>query len=107
MAKRKYIIEDNVVKCVSHFAGKEYETRATCNPEDKFNTDAGIKLASARMDLRLAEKKLERAHNKCKAAADGIERAKRVNFLAMNYYTNAEEQLVIAEKNLAEILEMM
>ena len=53
-----------VVVCVSSYAGKPVKGRAKCSPHDTFDIEKGKRLAQARCDLLIAQKRQKRAISK-------------------------------------------
>lgn len=58
MARYNYYVNGNTVICVSRYAGKNVRATAKCNPEDEFNLSFGKHLARARVDEKVAQKRL-------------------------------------------------
>ena len=54
----RYFIAGNKVIAVSTYAGKTVRGIAICSPEDKFDIEFGKKLAAARCNEKVAEKRL-------------------------------------------------
>lgn len=109
--KKKFFTytENNVtkVKCESHFAGQKLVTIAKCNPEDTFDEEAGRKLADARMEVKVAEKKVNRAYAKMAFAEELMDYAMYVMDASQRYMSDAEDQLLNASRYLDETLEAM
>ena len=66
----RYFIAGNKVIAVSTYAGKTVRGIAICSPEDEFDIEFGKKLAAARCNEKVAEKRLNRASNKFNALLD-------------------------------------
>lgn len=58
MARYNYYVNGNIVICVSRYAGRNVRATAKCNPEDEFNLSFGKHLARARVDEKVAQKRL-------------------------------------------------
>lgn len=58
----KYFRAGNKVIAVSTYAGKTVRGVATCAPGDEFNLEFGKKLAAARCNEKVAEKRYARAN---------------------------------------------
>ena len=71
--KYKIDKEHKVVVALSSFAGKAVSGVARCAPEDAFNIEAGKKLAAARCNLKIAEKRMKYAEECSLAAASEAE----------------------------------
>ena len=82
--------EAKVVVAVSTFAGKTVRGVAKCHPNDKFDAEAGTKLALARCNLKVAQKRLARASRKVREAI--IVQYNANSFLAnmKDYYKRSE-----------------
>lgn len=64
MRYQYYTDSNNTVHCISHYAGKPVRATAKCAPEDKFDFEIGKALAKCRVDIKVAERRLKRAHDK-------------------------------------------
>ena len=53
--------ENGVVVALSTFAKRHVRGVARCDPKDTFNVETGKKLAGARCNVKVAEKRVERA----------------------------------------------
>ena len=58
--KYRYYIAGKKVICVTMYAGKSVRGVAICSEDDTFNFDAGQRLAKARCDHKLAERRMSR-----------------------------------------------
>ena len=99
---RYNIYEDGKGKVivVSHYAGRSVKGIAKCSPHDTYDQAAGVELARARCDLKIAEKKLENAQFK-RAALEQIlsDVMEAVNEIRM-YTEECEQGLLQAKENL-------
>lgn len=66
----KYIVTNNKVIALSSYAGKTVRGVAKCHPNDVFDEEFGKKLAAARCNLKIAEKRHLRAKNRYDKTAD-------------------------------------
>ena len=57
----KFYPSGNKVVCVSSYAGKAVRGIAKCDPKDTFNLEDGKKLAQARCDAKIAQKRVLRS----------------------------------------------
>ena len=80
--KYKFYFAGNKIIAVSSYAGRQVRGVAICHPDDKFNIDTGKKIAAARCNHKIAEKRYARAQAK---------------------YLEAEKQVEVAKKHLAEM----
>jgi hypothetical protein len=71
----EYTIEGNKVICTTHFATKPVIGVAKCDPLDKFDETYGKKLAKARADAKVAEKRQKLARKQLKEAYEAFDRA--------------------------------
>lgn len=56
--------EQHKIIAVSSFAGKNVRGVAKCSPEDKYDLDIGMNLATLRCAVKIASKRLARAEQK-------------------------------------------
>lgn len=92
------------VIAVSTYAGKRVKGVAKCNPEDNFDLETGKKLAAARCNLKIAEKREARAEKKYN---DAIEQHNLMDCYLnrmKNYYSDSLEAVAKAEDELIEII---
>ncbi len=98
MTKYKFYVTKNTVIAVSTYAGKTVRGVAKCDPRDKFDIEAGKKLAAARCNERVAGKRLRRAH-KCYEEAQRKYRDSEQHFYRMARYV--EDATVAAKEAIA------
>ena len=65
----------NVVAAVSTYAGRTVKGYAKCDPRDEFNMESGKKLAAARCNENVAEKRVRRAQRKVTEAKAALNKA--------------------------------
>ena len=100
MARYRFIHNDNKVICISTFAKKSVKGVAKCSPSDDFNLETGKKLAQLRCDLKVADKRANRAAEKYVDAEDELYIA-TAHFNEMHdYFYNAELEYEKALNNL-------
>lgn len=91
------------VIAVSTYAGKAVRAKAQCDPRDNYEIETGKKLAAARCNVRISEKRKKRAAKLlAKAEAQMIE-AKRFKHKMLSYYTDATDELAAAVNELRDI----
>lgn len=92
------------VIAVSSYCGRTVKGYANCNPDDEFSLEKGKELAAARCNLKVAEKRLNRARSKqVKAFNEVTEKA--VFLEKMNHYvTDSSIALEGAEMELENLL---
>ena len=99
----KYYTSDNKVICVSHYAGKPVRGIAKCDPKDTFNLDTGTELATLRCDKKIAEKRVDRAKMRYKAAVEAVKRAQEYERRMHDYYTESAKELFDVDTKLMEL----
>ena len=107
---RYHEFEKNGEKCVaavSTYAGRNVRAVARCSKGDTYDFEKGKKLAAARCDLKVREKRLKRALNKRHEAFVALEIAKK-NWDKMNqYYSDSLDECVISKQYLKILEESM
>ena len=108
--KYKYVIytdkETNKIYtiAISTYAGKTVKGIAVCEPEDAFDEEYGKRLAAARCEEKVAQRRLRNAeakHNEARARlADSGDYALKMG----NYYADSRVALAEAATNLEKIL---
>lgn len=92
------------VVAVSTFAGKPVRGVAVCAEDDEFDLEFGKKLAKARCDVAVAEKRFNRARNKFNESISALSAA-NVHYVNMrNYYYDADMAVCSAVGALEELL---
>lgn len=109
LEKYQYFIYQNenggtTIVAMSTYAGKKVKGYAKCNPEDKFDIEVGKKLAAARCNLKIAEKRKAQAADKYLKAFNQIEEARRYYVKMNEYYIDADDQLDEAAEEVRNIL---
>ena len=82
---RFYVTSDNAVIAVSTYAGKIVRGIAKCAPSDTFSLEDGKELAAARCNLKISEKRRNRAARKLIEASAALNDAMR-HVENMNHY---------------------
>lgn len=102
-----YTNSNNKVYCMRYYAGKTVKGIAKCAPADTFNLEDGKKLARARCDAKVAEKRLKRitkkfeeAREELVAAANKAEYMQQLFEEAINSLNKANWDLQELENNL-------
>lgn len=100
---RYRIFRDNKGKIIvaSSYAGKIVRGVAKCNENDTYKEDTGIALATARCDVKIANKRVKRAMAKYDAATKAVNDANAAWEKAIKYLTNAEQEALNARKALS------
>ena len=94
----------NVVKVGSTYAGKPVWGYATCAPEDNYDYDYGYRLAKARCDKKIAEKRLKASTEKMNMYYAYKMTIDSDYENACDYFTNSFKAKDLAEKNYLSIL---
>lgn len=103
MAKYTTYFNDSKVIVVSRYAGKSVRGVAKCDPKDQFNGVYGERLATARCDVKVSEKRQRRAAELATAAAQDLIKAQARLDKMMAYLREATDDFDAAQKALAEI----
>ena len=95
------------VVAVSTYAGRKVRGVAKCDPRDAFFMENGKKLAAARCNLKIAEKRAKRAEKKFNEANEAMIEQKR-HYEHMKAYANdSQVELKQAQIDLDHLLEQM
>lgn len=102
---RYYFNDDKkIVYCISTYAGKTVKGVAKCAEEDYYIPCEGAKIAKARCDVKVSEKRVKNATKKWCAAKEEYMRAqKRFEKMAC-YFEDAVRELSDNKKNLNKLL---
>lgn len=95
------------VIAVSSYAGRPVRGKAICAPDDEFDEEKGIALAKARCDLKIAEKRKNRAYRKFAESQKNLCEAKRYSEKMKNYAVDAEAAVVSAEQDIKHLLDIL
>ena len=86
---RFYVTSDNTVIAVSTYAGKIVRGIAKCAPIDTFSLEDGKALAAARCNLKISEKRHNRAARKLIEASAALNDAMRHVENMKHYYEDS------------------
>lgn len=100
-----YYDDKNGVVCVSSYAGRKVRATAKCHPDDKFDYERGCILAKARVDAKIAAKRVKRARAKNEEARRVFEEARQHCYDMTLYLTDAEKAYREARDNVKELEE--
>ena len=79
----------NTVVAISSYCGRTVKGYAKCNPEDTFDLEKGKKLAAARCNFIIAQKRNKRAKQKYAEAATELNKLHRFADKMQNYYSDS------------------
>ncbi len=96
----KFYVTDNMVVCVSSYAGKKVRGVAKCDPKDTFDLGDGKKLAQARCDYKIAKKRVLRARAKHAAATKALGDAREYQEKMQSYYDESFRDFVRLDEEL-------
>ena len=105
MSRYKFIVTEDKVICLSSYMGRTVRGVAKCSPNDEFNEEFGRKLAQARCDYKVAQKRYERANEKFSEAEDQVAAAEEYLDKMDEYLWSAENEFDEASAALVELLE--
>ena len=91
MARYRFIRSDNKIICLSTYGKKIVRGIAKCSPNDNFSLTIGERLAQYRCDVKIEEKRMNRASMKYKEALVNFEKARKHLYDMENYYTSSCE----------------
>lgn len=100
-----YTDNKSLVIATSTYAKKMVRGIAKCSPEDEFDLEKGKKLAKARLDLKIAEKREANAEKRFREAIVLVEEATDYMHKMENYVRESADATFIEAKNVAEIEE--
>jgi hypothetical protein len=96
----------NVI-ALSTFAGKAVKGTAKCMESDEFSLEAGKKLAAARCDAKVCNKRVRRARKKLLEVSKKIDGLEELHRKMFQYYNDALEEAINSIKRLDEIQQSM
>lgn len=85
MVNYRFYKADNKIIALSSFAGKTIKGVAKCDPSDTFSVEFGEKLAAARCNKKVADKRVKYAMKKYLAAEAEFKKVQK-HFKAMSDY---------------------
>ena len=103
----KYFKSKNKIYALSTYAGKTVRGVAKCAPGDSFNEEKGKELAAARCNLKVAKKRLKRAHKLFEDSVIAMTQAKVKNLQMKQYYQDANVAYSDAQLELRELEKSM
>ncbi len=89
LEKYRYYTDGNRVIAVSTYAGKTVRGVAVCHPDDTFDLELGKRIAAAKCNEKVAEKRLHRAADKAIQAGIDVAIAKQHQDEMSAYYNDA------------------
>lgn len=89
LEKYRFYTNGNRVIAVSTYCGKTVRGVAVCHPDDNFDIEIGKRIAAARCNEKIAEKRLARASNKASEAELDVIRAQQHQKEMQAYYNDA------------------
>lgn len=102
--KYRFYFAGNKIIAVSSYAGRQVRGVAICHPDDKFDVETGKKIAAARCNHKIAEKRYARAQAKFAAAEKQVADAQKHlanmrdymndSFVAMNEAAQEYDQMI-------------
>lgn len=89
LEKYRFYTNGSRVIAVSTYCGKTVRGVAVCHPDDNFDIEIGKRIAAARCNEKIAEKRLARASNKANEAGLDVIRAQQHQKEMQAYYNDA------------------
>ena len=105
--KYQFYFGNNKVVAVSTYAGRRIRGIAKCDPKDNFDKEKGMKLAAARCNLRVAEKRKKNAARRLNEAREIFSQAEEYAFDMEDYYHDARFALNEAKAEVEKLLKEM
>lgn len=105
MARYRFIQTGNKVICISTYAKKVVKGIAKCSPNDEFDLEFGKELAKLRCDVKIADKRANRAAEKYIEAEDNLYEANQYFCDMKDYYYDSENKYFNAVDKLNEFEE--
>lgn len=99
----KYIVTKNMVIAISTYAGRTVRGIAKCHPNDTFDEEFGKRLAAARCNEKIAEKRFVRASKVFIQSANAMNAAESHYFKMSKYCDDAYYALVKAQEELNDL----
>lgn len=96
--------DGTTVVAVSSYAGKPVKGYAKCDPRDEFDAEEGKKLAAARCNVKVANKRLARASQKYLEAAMKATEAAEYFEKMKQYYMDSVDKADEAAEELRNIV---
>ena len=91
------------ISAVSSYAGRKVKGYAKCDPRDEFNVERGKKLAAARCNAKIAEKRVSRASSKFMEAKRQLAEAQDFFNRMSVYYTDAVDEFDSAVEEVVKL----
>lgn len=91
------------VAAVSTYAGRFVRATAICSEDDTYDIEKGKKLAAARCDFKVRQKRVKRAFAKRHEASMKLEEARKEFEKQDKYYSDSLEDALISGDKLREI----
>lgn len=91
----------------STYAGRRVKGHAKCNPNDTFSLENGKKLAAARCNMKIAEKRLKNANRKLDEELQNLAQQYMKTEKMKSYMYDSEKEVDEAKKFLEEVLKEM
>lgn len=103
--KYSFYTAGNKVIAVSTYAGKTVRGIATCSENDTFDLEKGKRLAAAKCALKVADRRMSRAHQKMKEAENiAIQAEEHLNRMT-DYFYDSRRAYKDAEDEVKYLLE--
>lgn len=102
--KYKFYTFNNQVVAVSTYGGRTVKGVAKCDPKDEFDLESGKKLAAARCQKKVSDKRLKRALKKREAAFQSVQEAVEFYNKMVDYVADAATDVQQADEELDKLL---
>lgn len=92
-----------IVVALSTYCGKVIKGVAKCSSEDEFDIEKGKKLAAARCDFKVCQKRTKRAKMKHSNALNQLLKAEAYYYKMENYYKDSIKESLDSLQRLSEL----
>ena len=107
MRYRYYTNMKDTVIVETSYEGRPVKAKAKCSPHDTFNYDYGCALAKARVDVKVAHLRMNRAIKKYNESLGKVADAREYYNAMSNYYLDSRSGYVTALTELRKVSEDM
>lgn len=103
LEKYRFYKQGNKIYAVSTYCGRTVRGSAKCADEDQFDEDKGRKLAAARCNVKVCEKRRNRASDKLIEAINKLDDAMAEYNRMKQYFEDSTDLLIEATEELEEL----
>lgn len=104
LEKYRYYVAGHKVIAVSTYCGRTVKGVSICHPDDKFDLELGKKIAAARCNVKVAEKRARRAEQKDNEATRKVIEAEKHKAAMLEYHTDSLNKYMTAKRELDTLI---